>query len=109
LARTYAGTEIAATTPDRVVTWQEDGRQIRAELWTNLILPGVVPDPENPTFQVVAIYDPQYHHPWLLATDLPLAPPTVKALYHDRWPVEQIPLAAKHMVGAHRQLLPRPK
>ena len=26
-------------------------------------------------------------------------------VYRDRWPVEQIPLAAKQMVGAHRQFV----
>ena len=105
LARTYNENEIVATPPDRVVSWHEDGREIRAEIWTNLILPGVVPNPKNPTFQVVAIYDPLYTSPWLLATDLPIEPPVVKALYKDRWPVEQIPLAAKQMVGAHRQFV----
>jgi hypothetical protein len=109
LARTYAGNQIAATPPDRIVTWQEDGRQMRAEIWNDLILPGVVPDPEKETFQVLAIYDPLYTDPWLLATDLPIEPPTAKALYQDRWPVEQIPLAAKHMVGAHRQFVFAPE
>jgi len=105
LARTHAGTEIAATTPDQVVTWQENGRQMRAEIWTDLVLPEVEPDLQQETFQVIAVYDPHYTEPWLLATDLPLAPDTTKALYQDRWPVEQIPLAAKHMVGAHRQFV----
>lgn len=26
-------------------------------------------------------------------------------MYQDRWPIEQIPLAAKQMVGAHRQFV----
>ena len=89
----------------RSISWQEDGRKIRAEIWTNLLLPGVVPHPNNETFQVLAIYDPLYAQPWLLATDLPIAALDVKALYQDRWPVEQIPLAAKHMLGAHRQFV----
>jgi len=105
LARTYNGNEIAATPPDQIVSWQEDGRDICAEIWNDLILPGIVPDKKNPTFRVVAIYDPLYTTPWLLATDLPLEPSIVNALYEDRWPVEQIPLAAKHMVGAHRQFV----
>ena len=54
---------------------------------------------------MLAIYDPLYAQPWLLATDLLIAPPDVKALYQDRWPVEKIPLAAKHMLGAHRQFV----
>ncbi len=105
LARTYDGNKIAATAPDQVVTWQEDGHEIRAEIWTDLILPRVVPDPDTPTFQVAAIYDPRYSEPWLLATDLSIEPATVKALYHDRWPIEQIPLSAKQIVGAHRQFV----
>jgi hypothetical protein len=109
LARTYDGHHIAATPPDHVVTWEEQGRTIRADIWTDLVLPGVVPDPQNETFQVVAIHDPLYSNPWLLATDLPIEPATVKALYQDRWPIEQIPLAAKHMVGAQRQFVFAPE
>ena len=110
LARSYDGHEIAATPPDRVVNWQEDGCDIRAEVWEGLILPGILPDPNNPSFQVVAIHDPHYSQPWLLATDLPIEPAAVKALYQDRWPVEQLPLAAErpkvsHTIGAHRQFV----
>jgi hypothetical protein len=54
---------------------------------------------------VYAIYDPAYTTPWLLATPIKLKSVTVKAIYRDRWPVEQIPLAAKQMVGAHRQFV----
>ena len=105
LGRTYADNEIPASPPDQVISWQEDGRKNRAEIWNNVLLPGVVPHPTNETFQVLAIYDPLYAQPWFLATDLPITPPDVKALYQDRWPVEQIPLAAKHMIGAHRQFV----
>lgn len=57
------------------------------------------------TFSVYAIYDPAYTTPWLLATRLKVKASTLKAMYQDRWPVEQIPLAAKQMVGAHRQFV----
>ena len=109
LKRTYRGHTTAATRPDDEITWIADGRKFRAQIWRNLILPGEVPGPQQPSFQVIAIYDPRYEQPWLLATDLPLAPREVKALYQDRWPVEQIPLAAKHMVGAHRQFVWAPE
>ena len=105
LSRQYDSHQIAATPADQEMSWLEDGRTIRAEIWENLILPGVVPNPKSPVFWVVAIYDPLYSEPWLLATDLPIKPISVKGLYQDRWPVEQIPLAAKHMVGAHRQFV----
>ncbi len=105
LERSYKGKTIAASAPDQVETWVEDGVALRAEIWDDLILPGVVPGPQAKTFRVYAIYDPDYKTPWLLATPLNLKPATVRAIYRDRWPVEQIPLAAKQMVGAHRQFV----
>ena len=105
LERTYKGKTIAKSTPDRVETWVEDAVEMRAEIWEDVILPGVVPSDKAKTFQVYAIYDPAYTTPWLLATPLKLKAVTVKAIYRDRWPVEQIPLAAKQMVGAHRQFV----
>jgi hypothetical protein len=105
LARTYKGKAIAATPVDRVETWTEEGVAMRAEIWDKLVLPGVVPGPEAETFRVYAIYDPAFTTPWLLATPLKLKAATVQAMYRDRWPVEQIPLSAKQMVGAHRQFV----
>lgn len=105
LARAYGDHEIAATSPDEIRTWEEDGRTITAKIWRDLILPGVLPDEDNKTFDVFAIYDPVYKNPWLLATSVKLQPQSVKAIYQDHWPVEQIPLAAKQMVGAHRQFV----
>ena len=105
LSRQYNDHEIAATPADREVCWEEGGSTIRAEIWENLIRPGVVPDHKTSSFWVMAIHDPLYRKPWLLATELPIKPLSVKRLYQDRWPVEQIPLAAKHMVGADRQFV----
>jgi hypothetical protein len=105
LKRSYKGKTIAASAPDRVESWTENGVAMRAEIWEDLILPGVIPSPQAKTFRVYAIYDPAYTTPWLLATPLKLKAATVKAIYQDRWPVEQIPLAAKQMVGAHRQFV----
>ena len=105
LSRTRKGKLIAATLPDRVESWTENGAEMRAEIWEKLVLPGVTPGPKAATFAVYAIYDPAYATPWLLATRLKLKAVTVKAMYQDRWPVEQIPLAAKQMVGAHRQFV----
>jgi hypothetical protein len=105
LERSYKGNVIAASAPDRVETWVEDGVVLRAEIWDDLILPGVVPGPQAKTFRVYAIYDPDYKTPWLLATPLDLKPASVRAIYRDRWPIEQIPLSAKQMIGAHRQFV----
>jgi hypothetical protein len=105
LERSYKGRTIAKSAPDRVEAWVENGVEMRAEIWDDLILPDVAAGKNVKTFQVYAIYDPAYENPWLLATPLQLKAATVKAMYQDRWPVEQIPLAAKQMVGAHRQFV----
>ena len=105
LERSYKGKTISASAPDRVETWTEQGVELQAEIWEDVILPKVVPGPEAKRFQVYAIYDPAYTTPWLLATPLKLKSATVRAMYQDRWPVEQIPLSAKQMVGAHRQFV----
>ncbi len=109
LARTRQGQTIPATPPDREVHWERDGDAMRADIWEQLILPGVVPHPDNPTFSVYAIYDPRYTDPWLLASPLAVQAATIQALYQDRWPVEQIPLSAKQMVGAYRQFVHAPE
>jgi hypothetical protein len=107
LARRRAGRQIAATPSDQVTTWSECGsdgeRTLRAEQWTGLVVPDAVPG--SPRFTIVAIYDPAYTEPLLVATPLELAPQILRELYRDRWPVEQLPLAAKQMLGAARQFV----
>jgi len=105
LARKYKDKTLAATVPDETYTWIENQRELRAEVWRQLVLKHMTPDEENKTFDVYAIYDPDFPQPWLLAVPLKLKPESVHAIYKDRWPVEQIPLAAKQMVGAHRQFV----
>lgn len=109
LARTYQGKQITATPADRVTTWQQQDLVFRAEFWDDLVLPDTKPNPENQTFTVVAVYDPRFEEPWLLACPLKLSGADLWALYHDRWPIEQLPQAAKHMVGAHRQFVFAPE
>jgi len=107
LARRRQEREIPATPPDQVMTWTErgsDGDQtLRAEQWTGLVVPAAAPG--GPTFTIMAIFDPAYTNPLLVATPLDLAPQLVRDLYRDRWPVEQLPLAAKQMLGAARQFV----
>lgn len=105
LARLYKGKLLTATAPDKIHSWDEDGRSMRAEIWRNLVLPDCAPTAHNQTFDVYAIYDPSFATPWLLATPVVLKPISVRNIYKDRWPVEQIPLSAKQMIGAHRQFV----
>lgn len=109
LARTYKGKKIAATPPDRVEAWTENGVEFRAEFWDNLVLPDVKVSPEAETFFVAAIYDPDFKEPWLLASPLSLKGPSWRGLYRDRWPIEQVPLAGKQMIGGVRQFVSAPE
>jgi len=117
LPRTYKGRAIPATPPDRTETWEEDGVTLRADVWTDLVLSTstatagteATATVQRPTFTVVAIYDPRYHEPLLLASPLPVTAPVLHDLYHDRWPVEQLPLAAKQMRGAARAFVHAPE
>lgn len=105
LPRKYKGKTLNATTADETCTWVENGKEIRIEIWRNLILNKVVPDEKNKTFDIYACYDPAFEQPWLLASPVTLKPESVRAIYKDRWPVEQVPLSAKQMIGAHRQFV----
>src|SRR5690348_14902966 len=100
LPRRHKGQTMAATPPDATVQWVVAGRIVRAHVWDNLVLatakPGAVP------FRCVVIHDPRYHAPRVVATNLPVSAYAVWCLYRDRWPIEQLPLAAKQMLGAHR-------
>ena len=107
LARRRGERQFPATPADQVTTWTEDDREIRAEQWTDLVLPTA--DANAPTFSIIAIFDPKYHDPLLLATPLPLSPQATRQLYKDRWPIEQFPLAAKQMIGTARQFVHEPE
>lgn len=106
LSRKYKGKEIPATPPEATSSWElASGEIITAQVWYDLVRPDVLPGPDNDLFDVWAITDPRYDNPLLVATNVKLQPATVHALYTDRWPIEQVPLAGKQMVGAHRQFV----
>jgi len=105
LERTYDGNVIQATPPDCVETWEEDGVEIRAEFWVNLVLSDLKVSKDNQLFFVVAIHDPRFENPLLLACPLKLSGQDVAGIYKNRWPIEQPPLASKQMIGAHRQFV----
>ena len=109
LGRTRKNQFLPATPPDRTETWIEDNLLFRAEFWDHLVLPEVKVHPSNATFTVAAIYDPRFQTPWLLACPLRLSGTALRGLYRDRWPVEQVPLAAKQMLGGARQFVSAPE
>jgi len=109
LARRYNGTTLAATPPDETSAWEEDRRQLRAEIWRTLGVNGGAPDPQNRVFDGDAISDPAFKQPWLLATSVTLKPESVRAIDKDRWPAERIPWSARRMVGARRRFVHHPE
>jgi hypothetical protein len=100
LSRTHKGKTIAATPPNATAQWVVAGRIVRAHVWNDLVL--ATAKPGAATFRCVVIHDPRFQEPLVVATNLPLSAYALWCLYRDRWPIEQVPLAAKQMLGAHR-------
>lgn len=109
LVRKHKDKTLDATVPDEICVWIENNRELRTEIWRDLVLNKTIPDPNNKTFDVYAIHDPDFDKPWLLAIPLKLKAESVRAIYKDRWPVEQVPLSAKQMVAGHRQFVHNPE
>jgi hypothetical protein len=107
LARTYRDRTLAATRPDQSLTWREGDAIIRADWWDDLVLADVPQD--RTTFRLVVIHDSRWTEPLVLATTLPISARALRDLYLDRWPVEQLPLAAKQMLGAARAFVSSPE
>ena len=100
LPRTHGDKLLEATPPDATMCWRVGTHRLRAHEWNALVLPDQKPG--GATFRIVAIFDPRYKEPLLLATNLDVSPEALWRLYRDRWAVEQLPLAAKPMLGAER-------
>ena len=107
LARTYRGRTLDATRPDQSLTWHEGDALVRADWWDDLVLADVPQD--RTTFRLVVIHDSRWTEPLVLATTLPIAARALRDLYLDRWPVEQLPLAAKQLLGAARAFVSAPE
>ncbi len=100
LARRRAGTTTEATAPEATARWKDGRYHLKAHFWSELVLRSARPGVK--TFRVVAIFDPRYKQPLLLATNLTVSAYALWRLYKDRWPIEQLPLAAKAMLGTER-------
>jgi hypothetical protein len=103
LARTRQGRQLDATPPDRTETATFADRSITADIWSELCL--AKGGQTTATFQCVVIRDPAYSEAWVLLTNLTLPVAELLAFYHDRWPIEQVPLTAKQLLGAERQFV----
>jgi hypothetical protein len=103
LSRQRQGRELAATPPDRKESFLSEDCLIRVHYWENLVLADAKPG--APTVTCLVLWDPRYQEPLVLVTNLATSGAVLYALYRDRWPIEQWPLAAKQMVGAARQFV----
>jgi hypothetical protein len=103
LARSYKGKELPATPPDRTARWKAGRHWVRAHIFEDLVLPDQKPG--SAPFRIVVIFDPRYNKPLVLGTNKPLTAYAFWCLYADRWPVEQMPLAAKQMLGCERSFV----
>jgi hypothetical protein len=109
LKRRWKERTIVATKPDFSTSFEHEHRTIRVLGWSELVPADKKPHPENETFSILVFLDPLYQQALVLGTNVALQPATAFKLYLDRWPVEQIPLAAKQMLGLHRQFVFAPE
>jgi hypothetical protein len=100
LARVHAGKTLAATRPDKTARWKDGRHTLRAHLFENLTLPDQKPG--ETSLRCVVIFDPRYQEPMVLVTNLPLSAYALWRLYRDRWAIEQLPQAAKPLLGGER-------
>jgi hypothetical protein len=103
LARTFKDKLLPPTPPDRLEIWEEGNLRLEAAFWEDLVLADHKPG--APSFRCVAITDPRYPDPLVLGYGIELDGPALRAFYLDRWPIEQLPLATKQMLGLHRQFV----
>jgi hypothetical protein len=100
LARQRAGKKTKATKPDAVARWKDGMHTLVAHWFENLVESDQAPGAA--TFRCAVIFDPRSKEPLVLVTNLPVSAYALWRLYRDRWPVEQLPLAAKQMLGCER-------
>lgn len=103
LTRRYGKNTIDATPPDQTVTWNDGPVQLRADLYENLTLTDCKPG--GVSLRCVVIHDPRYKRPLVLTTNLSVSASALWRLYKERWAIEQLPLAAKQMLGAERSFV----
>jgi hypothetical protein len=105
LARTFKGRTLAATPPDFATRFEFEQRLIQVQGFGDLVRSDQKVADAAESLTILVFFDPLYPQPLVLATNLNAQPHTIFCLYHDRWPVEQVPLAAKQMLGLQRQFV----
>lgn len=111
LERRYNGRTIAASQADvsgsfTVIDGQSrDVVTVHYHGWHDLVRSDQKVAADNETASIWVLFDPRYREPLVLATNIPASAQSIYHLYRDRWPVEQLPLAAKQVLGLHRHFV----
>jgi hypothetical protein len=88
-------------------SWQalRYGVTITAHGWRHLVRSDQKADQSQATLTIWVYFDLRFRQPLVLATNLDAEAATVFRLYCDRWPVEQVPLFAKQLLGLQRHFV----
>jgi hypothetical protein len=105
LPRRWKDRIIPATPPDVETHFQFEGRTICVHGWREVVRSNQKVAADNETFSIWVFFDPLYRDPLVLGTNMVAQPETIFRLYLDRWPVEQVPLVAKQLLGLQRQFV----
>jgi hypothetical protein len=105
LTRKWKERILSATCPDVVTTFEFEKRTITAYGWHELMRADLKVTDGHELYSVWVFADPLFKTPLVLGTNLSVAPEVIFSLYLDRWPVEQIPLVAKQLLGCQRQFV----
>ncbi|MCX7680579.1 MAG: hypothetical protein N2508_01205 [Anaerolineae bacterium] len=105
LARTYKGRPLPATPADVTTQFTYQGRIIKAQGWCDVVRSEQKVAADNPRFTIWVYADPLYQTPLVLGTNLAARPATIFQLYLARWPVEEVPLVCKQLLGLQHQFV----
>ena len=102
LARRYKDKTIPATPYDKEGSFELEGRVIEFHSWHDILRSDQKVSETAETFNIFTFFDPLYTNPLVLACPLALAAKSIFLFYRDRWPVEQVPLVSKQLLGCKR-------
>lgn len=105
VARSSQTHHIAATPPDFEATCCVAQRTIQGQGWDDLGRPDQKVTAAQQTYQILVFHDPLDEAPLVVGSTVAAQPRTIFCLCLDRWPVEQVPLAAKQLLGLQRQFV----
>ncbi|MFO7661742.1 MAG: hypothetical protein R6X18_04025 [Chloroflexota bacterium] len=105
LSRKWQDRTLSATPPDVMHTFVFEARAITACGWLDVMRADLSVADDHERYAIWFFADPLFKTPLVLGTNLPAAPEAIFGLYLDRWPVEQIPLVTKQLLGCQRQFV----